>query len=248
MDTDAFYSSIKIICALSLLTMPIAGLRYFFRGSFALEWRRYLTNKLLRSYIGTGQAYDRLKFHEGLIDNPDQRIIEDTGNFIDSLTFVMASLLQALCVIFSRSGMLLAISPELFAFVVVYSLIVNVVIFLAFGRRMVNLMRKAFAQEATVRFGLVRVRENAEPIPCYHGAEFEKGRCKGAFNALTVTLYSKLRLHAVFVAMHHAVGLFMKQVPYVIVAGKYLAGVMDFGAIWHRPSTPPTSASRSGAR
>merc|ERR1719357_174866 len=43
---DVFYHNILVICVVSLLTMPVIGLRDGLRGSFALEWRRYLTERL----------------------------------------------------------------------------------------------------------------------------------------------------------------------------------------------------------
>lgn len=230
-DRDLFYRSLLTICIVALGIMPIAALRDGIRGSLALEWRRYLTQNLMRKYIGDSQAYYRLKFQGSDLDNPDQRIAQDTGEFTRALLAFICSILQAVIVILTQSGMLIAISLELFFFVVGYALVVNVGTFWVFGGRLTTVNRRCLAQEASLRFGLVRVRENAEPIAFYQGAGFERARCGEFYDELMNTLYHKLCLTVTFDSVMGVVGMLIGVLPYCVVAGKYFAGELDFGAM-----------------
>mmetsp|Transcript_43149 Transcript_43149/g.111151 ORF Transcript_43149/g.111151 Transcript_43149/m.111151 type:complete len:685 (-) Transcript_43149:46-2100(-) len=230
-DKDKFYDLIYRICVVALAIMPVSAARDALKGSLALEWRRYLTNTLMSKYIGDSQAFYRLKLHGCDLDNPDQRIAQDTGEFTGALLHFTTVVMQACIVILTQSGMLMAISPELFLFVVAYCLIMNVVTFVVFGGRLTAVNRSVLAQEASLRFGLVRVRENAEPIAFYQGAAFEKARCGEFFAELMSTLYAKMCLMVTFESFQATMGLFVSVLPYMVVAGKYLAGDLDFGAM-----------------
>mmetsp|Transcript_115710 Transcript_115710/g.367958 ORF Transcript_115710/g.367958 Transcript_115710/m.367958 type:complete len:698 (+) Transcript_115710:156-2249(+) len=230
-DKDKFYDLMYRICVVALAIMPVSAARDALKGSLALEWRRYLTNTLMSKYIGDSQAFYRLKLHGCDLDNPDQRIAQDTGEFTGALLHFTTVVMQACIVILTQSGMLMAISPELFLFVVAYCLIMNVVTFVVFGGRLTAVNRSVLAQEASLRFGLVRVRENAEPIAFYQGAAFEKARCGDFFAELMSTLYAKMCLMVTFESFQATMGLFVSVLPYMVVAGKYLSGDLDFGAM-----------------
>mmetsp|Transcript_28618 Transcript_28618/g.62261 ORF Transcript_28618/g.62261 Transcript_28618/m.62261 type:complete len:744 (+) Transcript_28618:305-2536(+) len=230
-DEEHFYHVLKEICMVALIIMPAAGVREALKGCMALEWRRYLTNKLLNMYIGESQAYYRLKLQGCDIDNPDQRIVQDCGTFTDTLLKFLVVVGQAVIVIATQSGLLWSISPELFGFVLLYCFVMNVLTFGIFGSRLTSANRMSLAQEASLRFGLVRVREHAEAVAFYQGYDFEQGRCAQFFSALMHTLYYKLGLTVCFESLQSTLNLLLAVLPYAVVAGKYLAGDLDFGAL-----------------
>ncbi|MCX6598107.1 MAG: hypothetical protein NTV70_17260 [Acidobacteria bacterium] len=61
------------------------------------------------------------------------------------------------------------ISGYLLWFLLLYAVVVTVLTYGVFGAKMVSLYYQQRRKEANFRFGLVRVRENAEFIALYHG-------------------------------------------------------------------------------
>ncbi|CAE7850009.1 ABCC2, partial [Symbiodinium necroappetens] len=231
-DQQKFYSTLLLMFKVVLSIMPLLALRELLRGALALEWRRYLTSSLLSRYIGESRMYYRLKLLGKGLDNPDQRIAQDCGEFTDAILQFLALLVQNIMLILFQSSLLFKISPDLFYFVVVYSIVLNVLTFVVFGGPLTRLRRRILAQEASFRFGLVRVREHAESIAFYSGESFERGRCQHRFfNSLMDTLYRMLGVTVSFSIILAAATYVVRVAPFAVLAGKYFRGDIDFGAM-----------------
>eukprot|EP00439_Symbiodinium_sp_Y106_P067573 s364_g11.t1 len=231
-DQQKFYSTLLLMFKVVLSIMPLLALRELLRGALALEWRRYLTSSLLSRYIGESRMYYRLKLLGKGLDNPDQRIAQDCGEFTDAILQFLALLVQNIMLILFQSSLLFKISPDLFYFVVVYSIVLNVLTFVVFGGPLTRLRRRILAQEASFRFGLVRVREHAESIAFYGGESFERGRCQDRFfSSLMDTLYRMLGVTVSFSIILAAATYVVRVAPFAVLAGKYFKGDIDFGAM-----------------
>eukprot|EP00439_Symbiodinium_sp_Y106_P069189 s364_g11.t2 len=231
-DQQKFYSTLLLMFKVVLSIMPLLALRELLRGALALEWRRYLTSSLLTRYIGESRMYYRLKLLGKGLDNPDQRIAQDCGEFTDAILQFLALLVQNIMLILFQSSLLFKISPDLFYFVVVYSIVLNVLTFVVFGGPLTRLRRRILAQEASFRFGLVRVREHAESIAFYGGESFERGRCQDRFfSSLMDTLYRMLGVTVSFSIILAAATYVVRVAPFAVLAGKYFKGDIDFGAM-----------------
>ena len=79
------------------------------------------------------------------------------------------------------SGVLWGISRTLVIFLVVYALAGTVFATAVFGRPLVKLNFEQLKKEANFRFGLIRIRENAESIAFYRGEEQESNQVKDRF-------------------------------------------------------------------
>ncbi|CAK9051264.1 unnamed protein product [Durusdinium trenchii] len=132
-DQDQFYAAQLKIVKVVFMIMPVLCLRYLLRGTLSLEWRRYLTHILLSRYINEKKLYYRLKLLGRNLDNPDQRIAQDTGEFTDTILEFATTVAQQVLLIAVQSGILISISHDLFYFIVIYSLVLNVLSFVVFG-------------------------------------------------------------------------------------------------------------------
>jgi putative ATP-binding cassette transporter len=159
--------------------VPVWGLYYFVRDTLGLRWRHWLTQRFLARYLGQ-HAFYRLNAVTAL-DNPDQRISEDINSFTQqSLYFLMVGL-GSLIDLVAFAGVLWSISRPLVLFLVGYAALVTFVTTSVFGRRLIGLNFRQLRREADFRFGLVRLREQAEPIAFHHGEAQELSRLGQVF-------------------------------------------------------------------
>lgn len=157
---------VAAICA----GIPVYVLRDYYQSRLALEWREWMTTQFTEEYFDD-QTFYRVQAG-ALLDNPDQRIAVDVRNFTDTTLSFGVTLLNAAVDLVSFSGILYSIYPPLFAALLIYS-IGGTAASLAIGRPLVGLNFAQEAAEANFRYGLVRVRENAESIAFYGGEDNE---------------------------------------------------------------------------
>ncbi len=98
------------------------------------------------------------------MDNPDQRISEDINTFTGRSTHFLLIFLGSLMQLVAFSAVLWSISHTLVAFLAVYALLGTFGALYLFGAPLIRLNFWQIRREADFRFGLMRLRENAESI------------------------------------------------------------------------------------
>lgn len=123
------------------------------------------------------------------------------------------------------------VSPLLLWVLLAYCIVGTIVTIVIFGPPMVELQYHSLAKEADLRFSVVRIRENAEPIAFYKGEVQEEKHITSRFYTLVEILKEKLNwelgLHMWTSMYYHAVIL----VPPIVIAPKYFKGETEFGTI-----------------
>ena len=152
------------------------------RDRLGLAWRRWLTDSLVERYFSDRAFYLINQFNPE-VDNPDQRIAEDVRSFTQESLTLMLVVVGSLLELVAFSGVLWGISRELVLFLVAYALIGTLLTVGVFGQPLVRLNFEQLKKEADFRFGLVRVRENAEAIAFYQGEVQETDQVKSRFMA-----------------------------------------------------------------
>ena len=208
-----------------------------------LRWRRWLTGRYLTHWLD-GRGYYRIEL-ERKVDNADQRISEDlrllgayTMQLLLGFISAVATLVSFLFILWTLSG------PLSLAFIgidmVVPGYLVWAALVYAFfgtyfanlvGRRLIPLNFLQQRYEANFRFGLMRVRENAEGIALYRGepreAEVLNDRFSDVFNNGWRVLVTELQL--VFYQIGY--GQIAIIFPYVVTAPKFFAGAITLGVV-----------------
>ena len=103
--------------------------------------------------------------------------MDDVANFTTTSLGLGFTILNAVIDLISFSGILLGIYKPLVLVLFVYS-IGGTVISAKLGQPLVGLNFKQEAREADFRYGLVRVRENAESVAFYQGEAAENAGLK----------------------------------------------------------------------
>lgn len=242
-DSGAFYSAFVEIVALILLYLAVALLRFFLNQTLQLRWRRWLTRQYLGRWITNGVFY-RMRF-AGRVDNPDQRIADDIRMFIEQTMGLGLGLLNAAATLGSFAiilwnlsgsvtipigGMEFVIPGYMFWVAVVYSGFGSVLAHLI-GRPLIRLGNRQQAVEADFRFGLVRVREEAEGIALYHGEDQERQGTLERFRALYENFRRLIHRNVIYLTYQLFLGQFANFFPLLVAAPRYFSGAIQLGGL-----------------
>ncbi|KAG5015837.1 hypothetical protein AAZX31_08G159400 [Glycine max] len=208
--------------------IPIFVLRDYARETLSLRWRSWMTRYYIDRYL-KNQTFYKIQ-SQSIIDNPDQRIVDDLSSFTGTSLAFSLTLFNAAVDLISFSNILYGIYPPLFVVLIVYS-IGGTAISVFLGRGLVNLNFLQEKKEADFRYGLVRVRENAESIAFYSGEESEMQlllqRFKSAFENLTQLLIASRNLDFFTSGYRYLI----QVLPAAVVAPLYFSGKIEFGVI-----------------
>jgi putative ATP-binding cassette transporter len=227
-DPERYWSAIRRTVAILVLAVPIWALYYYVRDTLGIQWRRWLTHRFVDAWLAD-RAYYRLNASAG-IDNPDQRIAEDVATFTQqSLYFAMVAL-GAVIQLAAFVTLLWSISRPLVYFLVGYALLGTVVTTRVFGRPLVGLNFRQLRREADFRFGLVRVREHAEPIAFSRGEADESQRLRLRFDAVYRNFRRLIRTQFGLNLFQYAFSFLTLVLPSAIIASSVLSGELEVGA------------------
>lgn len=187
-----------------------------------------MTKYYIERYL-KGRTFYKIQ-SQSIIDNPDQRIVDDLSSFTGTALSFSLTLFNSAVDLISFSNILYGIYPPLFVVLLVYSIGGTAVsVFLGKGLVTLNFLQEK--KEADFRYGLVRVRENAESIAFYGGEENEMQlllqRFRSAFENLTQLLIASRNLEFFTNGYRYLIQI----LPAAVVAPMYFSGKIEFGVI-----------------
>ena len=236
-EAESFWPLIGQFTGIAFAYIIIAVYAVYLRQMLQIKWRTWMTNNYLAAWMG-GQTYYRL---QDSTDNPDQRISEDIGQFVNiSLTLIIGFLRQLTTlaafgvVLWELSGSItiagLVIPGYMFWFSFVYS---GVGTFFAHkvGRRLIDLNFNQQKYEADFRFSMMRVRENSESIAFYRGEASEMEGFNLKFSNVIKNYWQLMRKtkHLNFYVNGYAQ--LAVLVPLLMAAPRYFAKEIQLGGL-----------------
>jgi putative ATP-binding cassette transporter len=227
-DSPAYWRALAWYLGTFAIAVPIGVYYRWMEERLALLWREWLAQHLIKRYFNN-RAYYRLRGSPS-IDNPDQRISEDARNFsISSLSFMLIAL-NSLVTLITLIGVLWVISSTLVGLLLIYAA-AGTMISILIGRRLVGLHFHQYQKEANFRYGLVRVRDNAESIAFYRGEKREhldlvKRLTAAVLNWRGIILWNR---NLGFFTNSYNYGALV--LPVLIVAPMFMQGKVDFGVV-----------------
>jgi len=247
-DEANFWLEIKTFCWIAALFIAIYMSRAIVSPYLRLRWRRWLTRRYLAHWFDD-RGYYRIEL-ERKIDNADQRIAEDLRQLGEYTMILFLGFLQAVATLFSFIFILWTLSGPLslapigfdvnvpgymalaaIAYAIVGSFLANVV-----GRRLINLNFMKQRYEANFRFGLVRVRENAEGIALYRGEQREAYELNARFADVFANgwrvLFTEAQLMLYTVSYNQLAIIF----PFLVTAPRFFAGAITLGIMMQTAS------------
>lgn len=226
-DSLRFWDSIWRYAFILTAAIPVYSYYYYVQDTIALRWRKGLTDQFMQRYF-SDRAYYQLG-QASVIDNPDQRIAEDINNFTAQSLFFATIVVGSLIQIIAFGGVLWSISPNLIYFLVGYSAFSSWFTAVVFGKPLIGLNFLQLQREADFRFGLVRIREHAEPIAFYDGEVREISLLQRMFSSVFSNQQNVLRWKFKLNLFQFTHSFLTAVIPTVIIANDVLSGRLEVG-------------------
>ena len=227
---EGFYRILIIYACCFVVALPIRTAQIFFTLKLGLVWRDWLSRSLIGDYM-RNRAYYVLNPNDEQatdLDNPDQRITDDTRSFTaQSLQFTLG-IFDALLTFSLNILILWSISQKLTLALFAYAIVSTTVLVVA-GRRLVRINYDQLRYEADFRYGLVHIRNNAESIAFYSGEEPERQETTRRLGSVVRNFNLLIIWQVIISAMQRSVGYAGVFFPYLVMAGPYFSGDIDYG-------------------
>lgn len=225
-----------------VLTMLVTAVHLHVKRWLQLDWRRWLTTRLLDYWMAHARHY-QLQFTSGEHDNPDGRIAEDIRIATESAIGLVLSLLYSLLILGSFIEILLSVSGslpipgtslEVPGYLVLLAFLYaggGTVLGLLLGRPLIKATNRLQTVEANLRFGLARARENSESIALMHGEGIEHRQADKLFADVSLGWNRQTFGYLGIVSFSTGYGTLLPVFPILIAAPQFIAGAMSLGIL-----------------
>ena len=228
---------------LAFIFIVVAIYKIYLTQALEIRWRSWMTNQYMQDWL-ENQSYYRIE-QTASADNPDQRIAEDLKFLTSGSLSLSLGLLSSVVTLISFVGILWSVSgPISFLlagqeWVVPGYMVWFALLYAGLGSIIVAwigkpLVKQNFNQqkfEADFRFGLIRIRENAEAVALYRGEQEEQHELEGHFKEIRENWWAimkttkKLNIASTFYAQ------FAVIFPFLVGAQRYFSGAITLGGL-----------------
>ena len=243
-DYAEFTRQLWRFTGLAFAFILVAVYRFYLTQLFELRWRTWLTERYVDGWLSQ-RAYYRLELGQSGTDNPDQRIAEDIRMFTEYTVSLSMGLLNSVVTLGSFVAILWAVSGPLTlqlagTTVTIPGYMVWVALLYALAGSWLShligrpLIALNFAQqrfEADFRYGLVRVRENAESIALYRGESPERSGLLARFSRVVANYWALMRAQKRLIWAQSFYGQLAVIFPFVVAAPRYFNGPLKLGDV-----------------
>ena len=227
---EGFYRILIIYACCFVVALPIRVAQIFFTLKLGIIWRDWLSRSLIGDYM-RNRAYYILNPNDEQatdVDNPDQRITDDTRSFTaQSLQFTLG-VFDALLTFSLNILILWSISTTLTLSLFGYAAFATAVLVIS-GRKLVRINFDQLRYEADFRYGLVHIRNNAESIAFYSGEEPEAAETERRLGSVVRNFNLLIIWRVIIDVMRRSIGYAGNFFPYLVMAVPYFAGEIDYG-------------------
>lgn len=228
-DPTRFWQAVLAFLGLICFAAPLFAFYTYIRDKLTLNWRKWLTNYLLNKYFSNRSFYRINSCSD--IDNPDQRISEDIKIFTQQSIIFLLVIVESILQLIGFSGLLWSISKMLLIFLIIYATIGTAISLGFFGKILLGINLEQLKLEANFRFGLVRIRENAESIAFYNGEQQELFNNNKKFTEVFCNFKRLIRWQFNYTIFHNYYRFATYILPVVIIAPHIFSGELEIGSV-----------------
>jgi putative ATP-binding cassette transporter len=242
-DFAAFRAQLWRFSYLAFIYIAVAIYKIYLTQALEIRWRTWMTHRYMSDWLA-GQAYYRIE-QSARADNPDQRIAEDLKYLTNGTLTLSLGLLSSVVTLVSFIGILWAVSGPLSFmlagqervipgymvwFALAYAGIGSVLV-AWIGRPLIgqNFLQQRF--EADFRFGLIRIRENAESVALYRGEAQEHAYLDSRFDRIRANWWDIMRTTKRLNVASTFYEQFALIFPFLVGAPRYFGGAIKLGGL-----------------
>lgn len=243
-NMDTFLVMVGLFALILLGGTAVTVIHLRVKRRLQLRWRTWLTARLMTDWMADARYY-QLGYLPGDYDNPDGRIAEDIRITTEVALDLAHSMFYSLLLLVSFTEILWRMSGEGhldlgFATIVIpgYLVVVAVIYALAgttiavlLGRPLVRAADRRQHDEASFRFGLAHVRENAGKIALSHADTDERSRLTTFFKDVAVAWDRQTNALTNLFLFTQAYSTLSVAFPILIVSPRYIAGTISLGVL-----------------
>jgi putative ATP-binding cassette transporter len=246
-----WYQLMVVFVPLATIAIVAGIIEFYVASNFVLQWRRWMTAAFTSRWLLHSMHY-KLALKTDNTDNPDQRISQDVGSFINGsgtgvnsgnvgiynytiqLISSATNLVSFSIILWGISNAMRApifgveIPGFLFWVAVLYAAVATGITQLI-GRSLSRLYFRQQAVEANFRFDLARIREYSEQIALLKGEDREIERAGTVFDDVFRTIRRIIHVRTWLIAFNQFYSQISVIIPYVVVAPFYYLKIVDFG-------------------
>ena len=210
-----------------LIMSPCLALKHYMVKRLRAGWRDFMASYLIRCYFSRNGFY-RASMGDshgcGGITNPDAAMSEGVRTFVDTTIELGDAYVSTTMGVVCHTFALWKLSPWLVGFAWVYAAFITMATGGIFGKKLTVLNAGGLAKEANLRFALVRVRENAESIAFYRGAQREAALVVDTLKDLVKNTMDRIACEFQLDTFKNTCEYVLTLVPMVILGFKFIDG------------------------
>ncbi|MGH1396229.1 MAG: ABC transporter ATP-binding protein/permease [Trichormus sp.] len=226
---NRFYQTFWFFSGVVIINVIFISLKNYLQAQISLDWRKSLTSHYLQQYFAQ-QSFYQLQVNSE-VDNPDQRLGEDIKNVTQRLIALFVIFVDSVVQLIGFIGVLWLISPILMYSLLGYAVLGSVVTTLVFGKVLVGINFEQLKREADFRYGLVRVRENAEAIAFYNGQTQESQQLKQRFTQVFANIKRLITWQFRLNVFQNGYQFLTFILPFLILAPRIFSRELEIGAV-----------------
>lgn len=248
-DYEQFKVQLQKFVVLALIYIALAVYQIYLRQLLQIRWRRWLTDAFMADWLAH-RTYYRMELAGQGTDNPDQRIQEDVNSFTAVTLGLALDLMKSIVTLFSFVTILWGLSgafavtlggtdysiPGYMVWFAVCYAVLGTWLAHRLGRPLIGLNYDQQRYEADFRYGLVRLRENAEGVAFYRGEGDERRGLNDRFSRVVGNYRSLMtcgkRLNW-FTNVYDQLAVIF---PFVVAAPRYFSGALQLGGLMQTAS------------
>ncbi len=225
------YRNLWIYAVCFIVALPIRSFQFFFIAKLGILWREWLSKSLITDYM-TDRAYYQINPNDEQvtdIDNPDQRISDDTRDFTVQMLSFTLRLFDSILTFLLNILILWSISAQLTLTLFGYALFISTILIIA-SRKLFKINFNQLRYEADFRYGLVHVRDNAESIAFYGGEHQEQEETERRLGILVKNFNLLIIWETIIDVMQRSTVYGSNFIPYLVLIELILNEEMRYGS------------------